>query len=343
MDLRRLLYPLSLAYHAGLKLDRALTEPRHLPRPVISVGNLTWGGTGKTPVGIRLCRDLYGLGVKPLVLTRGYGRKAASAAPVIVSDGTRLLSNPAEAGDEPCLIASSAPQAAVVVGSDRYAAARSLMAKLNPGAFVLDDGFQHWKLSRDLDIVCVNCLDPWGNGLLIPAGTLREPLASLGRAGLVILTNADRAEAEKVEGLRAEMARYFAGPVLSAGYRTAGMRRIVDGANNALSEGTPVTAFCAIAQPQGFVGLLRKLGYTVAAQEAFRDHHAYTRADIGRLLAGSSGPLVTTAKDAVKIAAYIAQLPPQDAARVFALDIELEIIEGEQLWHDALQRTLRSS
>lgn len=341
--MRRLLYPFSLAYYAGLKLDKALKQPQLLPKPVFSVGNLTWGGTGKTPVVIRLCRDLSAMAVKPVVLSRGYGRKAASVGAVIVSDGSRLLSNSIEAGDEPCLIAASAPQAAVVVGNDRFAAAQAALAKLQPGAFILDDGFQHWKLGRDLDIVCVNCLDPWGNGLLIPAGTLREPLSALKRADVVILTNADRAGSESRDMLRRSIGKYFSGPVLSAGYRVTGMRRIADNARELIPTGSMLTAFSAIAQPQGFESLLAKQGYTLTAHRAFRDHHAYTRADIETLLAGSSGLFVTTAKDAVKLAGIIVQLPSRDAARFYALDIELDFIEGEQQWHDALQRTLRSS
>ena len=182
--MRELLYPFSFLYRAGLGIDRKITTAKELPRPVISIGNITWGGTGKTPLVIKTARYLLSLGVVPCVLTRGYGRKKKDT--VIVSDGKNILSSAELSGDEPVSIAESARGAIVVAGADRFWAAKEALASLKPGAFILDDGFQHWALKRDIDIVCVNALNPFGNGFLIPAGILREPISSLQRAELVI-------------------------------------------------------------------------------------------------------------------------------------------------------------
>ncbi|MCL2389925.1 MAG: tetraacyldisaccharide 4'-kinase, partial [Endomicrobia bacterium] len=163
----KLLYPLSVIYKLLSEADKCLKSPKTLPAPVISVGNLTWGGTGKTPVVIELLRFLVKNNLKPAVLTRGYNRR--SKAPVLLNNGGVNVSA-AESGDEPLLISKSVPEADVIIGADRYNNALRFAKETKAGVYVLDDGFQHWKICRDLDIVCVNAADPFGNGMLIPAG-----------------------------------------------------------------------------------------------------------------------------------------------------------------------------
>ncbi|MFZ3207577.1 MAG: tetraacyldisaccharide 4'-kinase, partial [Geobacteraceae bacterium] len=190
--LKAILWPLSLVYANIMRL-RALVY-RHgalrvnrLPRPVIAVGNLTVGGTGKTPMVALLCRDLLERGKRVTVLSRGYGGKAGKE-PRIVSDGRTLFLSPAEAGDEPYMLAVTMPGLAVVIGSDRYRAGLFALEHLAPDIFIMDDGFQHLRLWRDLNILLVDSRSPFGNGLTLPAGLLREPVGAMKRADLVVLT-----------------------------------------------------------------------------------------------------------------------------------------------------------
>jgi len=193
--LKAMLWPFSLVYANIMRL-RALAY-RHgalrvnrLPRPVIAVGNLTVGGTGKTPMVALLCRDLMERGKRVTVLSRGYGGTVRKE-PRIVSDGRTLFLSPAEAGDEPYMLAAAIPGLAVVIGSDRHRAGLFALEHLAPDIFILDDGFQHLRLWRDLNILLVDSSSPFGNGLTLPAGLLREPVGAMKRANLVVLTRCD--------------------------------------------------------------------------------------------------------------------------------------------------------
>ncbi|WP_095558761.1 tetraacyldisaccharide 4'-kinase [Candidatus Endomicrobiellum trichonymphae] len=182
----RFLYPLSLIYSVLYKADRKFSILKKLSKPAISVGNLAWGGTGKTTVAIELLNLLVKNNLKPAVLTRGYRRRGRSS--VILKNGAVGISA-SDSGDEPLLIAGNVPKACVIVGADRYNNALKHEREINPDIYVLDDGFQHWNIQRDLDIVCINAANPFGNGMLMPAGILRERPAALKRAGFVIITN----------------------------------------------------------------------------------------------------------------------------------------------------------
>ena len=166
---------------------------KRLPLPVISVGNITMGGTGKTPTVILIARELMARGKRVAVLTRGYGGSLEGETR-IVSDGEKLFLSPAEAGDEPCLLASSLPGLMVVMGSDRYRAGCLALKELSPDCFILDDGFQHQRLGRDLDILLLDGTAPFNNGWTLPAGFLREPISAVSRADLVILTRCTEAD-----------------------------------------------------------------------------------------------------------------------------------------------------
>jgi tetraacyldisaccharide 4'-kinase len=274
------------------------------------------------------------------VLSRGY-RRADERRRVIVSDGWHLLADAREGGDEPRLLAEQLlGMAAVVSDADRVAAARWSREVLGSNAFVLDDGFQHLRLARDLDVVAVDATDPWGGRRLLPRGRLREPLQGLARADCVIITRADLAP--DPEALRSEVARLCGEQtaVLTARFRTRVLRPLNPESAPAGSEAgrapQPVAAFCAVGNPRAFFAHLRADGHELAHTRAFPDHHAYAQSDLDRLTreAESRGAraLLTTAKDAVKLRA-LSLKPP-----CYVVDIEPEIDD-----EDALLRLLREA
>lgn len=186
------LVPAALAYGLLQRLRAALyrsgfVASRRLPRPVVSIGNIAAGGTGKTPVTAHIARLLIGQGLSVAVLSRGYGGTLEGRC-AVVSDGTSMLMTAEECGDEPYLLASTMPGLIVVIGPDRYQAGCLALERLNVDIFLLDDGFQHLRLQRDLDILLLDCAKPFGNGWTLPAGLLREPPAAVRRADLIIRT-----------------------------------------------------------------------------------------------------------------------------------------------------------
>ena len=264
--------------------DHELLRARRLAGAVVSVGNLSAGGSGKTPFVILLGELLRQRGIQFDVLSRGYGRRTRG---VLLVDPSGM---PAQFGDEPVLIGRKL-QAPVIVGEDRFKAGQFAEAKFGPQLHLLDDGFQHRALARDFDIVMVTPQDAKGN--LLPGGRLREPLASLRRADAVVLASGASAEAFPVQGKLIWRVR----------------RGIVPG-NIPLR---PVV-FCGIARPENFVLQLRAANVEPAAQAFYRDHHAYTEKDVRELLAlrarSDAGGFVTTEKDAVNLGGYLSALDP---------------------------------
>lgn len=332
------LTPFSVLYGAVVRARMALYRAGALPAhvvgaPVVSVGNLTAGGTGKTPLVGWVARALAAEGRRSCVLSRGY-RRDDERKLVVVSDGGRLLADAREGGDEPRLLAEQLlGVAAVVSDADRVAAARWAMEVLGSDAFVLDDGFQHLRLARDLDVVTVDATDPWGGRLLLPRGRLREPLKGLARAGCVVITRADLAS--DVEGLRSEIARLCGGrsAILTSRFRTRALRPLNKGAagDGPLDAGAPqpAAAFCAVGNPRAFFAHLRASGHDLSHTRAFPDHHAYTQKDLDRLTREAEGrgavALLTTAKDAVKLRALSIAMP------CYVVDIEPVIDDEETL------------
>lgn len=338
----KLLYPFSLAYRLLAALDRKTSVSHRLGKPVISIGNITWGGTGKTPAVIKLASEIVEAGFKPAVLSRGYFRKDKKESFVAVSDGRRTLVPPALSGDEPFLIAESVPGAVVMSGRDRLRAARYAAEKFSPDIFILDDGFQHWRIARDLDIVCVNALNPFGNGHLIPAGILREPLSALERADIIVITNSDLADENAVAGVEAEVKKYCRGKVVRARYAPKSLKRVIDGQSFKLNSmlGEPVTALSAIGENAGFKKMLEKTGINAIEQLDFRDHHWYNLDDIRSARPGRK--VITTTKDAVRLKDLLAHLPQSDAERFYALEIEMEFVNGAKIWENGMEKKLRS-
>lgn len=281
--------PLSIIYGGAVKArnalyDRGVLPARHLQGSVISVGNLSAGGSGKTPFVMLLGGLLKARQIQFDVLSRGYGRKSRG---VLLVDPGGL---PQQFGDEPLLIARKL-EVPVIVGEDRYEAGRWAEAKFGPQVHLLDDGFQHRALARDFDIVLLTPQDA-SDGLL-PAGKLREPMSSLRRADAVVLAGGAAADSFPLEGKRVWRARRGIVP------KDVPPRPVV---------------FCGIARPENFVLQLRTANVEPVAQAFYRDHHAYGQKDIGELLElkqrGEAGGFVTTEKDAVNLGPYLSALEP---------------------------------
>jgi tetraacyldisaccharide 4'-kinase len=270
--------PLSLLYGAvtrtRLSLYRRGTfQTTKLDRPVISIGNITTGGTGKTPLVEYVARTIAAQGKKVCILTRGYGRKDPHLQ-VIVSDGYGVLASPSEAGDEPYLLATKLTgQAAVISSADRIAAGQEAIKDFGTEVFVLDDGFQHLRVARDLNIVCIDATNPWGGGRLLPYGRLRESLDGLKRADCFVLTRCD--QVESVEALRAEIVELTGWrPIFESRMRPVRVMSLKNGPESIALPGR-VGAFCAVGNPPSFFESLTRLGYELGLERAFTDHHAY--------------------------------------------------------------------
>jgi tetraacyldisaccharide 4'-kinase len=289
--------------------DRQWLHARKLEGPVISVGNLSSGGSGKTPFVILLGELLKARGIPFDVLSRGYGRKSRG---VLLVDPAGL---PGDFGDEPLLI-SRKLQTTVVVGEDRYEAGRFAEARFGAQIHLLDDGFQHRGLARDFDIVLVTPED--ARDRMLPTGRLREPLRSLSRADAVVLASGASAELFPLEGKTVWRAR-----------------------RGIIAQNVPPrpAVFCGIARPRNLLLQLRTAGVDPVAEAFFRDHHAYTEKDVRDLLElarrSEAGGFVTTEKDAVNLGTYLSALAPltvvpvkmelTDAAN--AVDTMLRVIE----------------
>ncbi|MFA7675337.1 MAG: tetraacyldisaccharide 4'-kinase, partial [Endomicrobiia bacterium] len=212
--MKKILYPFSIIYNFVSNLNRKFTKQQQLSSPVISVGNITWGGSGKTPVVLEIAKYILSLGKMPVILSRGYARKENTLNNVIVRDNEKIISDICASGDEPYMMAQNI-KCPIIIGRDRIQSAK-LSQKFNPDVFILDDGFQHWKLKRDLDIVCINSLNPFGNNMIIPAGILREKLTALKRADIVILTNANLCDDIKLKDIKKKVVSITGkGPLLS--------------------------------------------------------------------------------------------------------------------------------
>ena len=265
--------------------DNGVLPIYRLRHPVISVGNLTTGGTGKTPLVIELARQFRDLGYRPVILSRGYRRKSRGI--VIVSRGDGPEVDWTKSGDEPQLMAIRLPDVAVVIGGDRYRSGRLAESERLGNLFILDDGFQHRRLHRDVDIVTIDPIEWAGDDRLLPEGRWREPRSAIERAHAACI--------QVVPGSRAT----------DLGLPAFEIETIVDGISHngqilpvSRLADTPVTAFAGIAKPERFFDLLESVGITLAEKITFRDHHRFTSSDL-RKLAGQTH--ITTEKDAIRL------------------------------------------
>jgi len=267
---------------------------RCLSRPVICVGNLTFGGTGKTPTVIFLCAWFLGRGKRVAILSRGYRAEG--------NDGN----------DEARVIERHLPGIEHFQDPNRYRAGSAVQERFD--LFVLDDGFQHHPLHRDLDIVLIDATDPFGGGWCPPGGRLREPLSALGRAGAVVITRADLVTREVLGETMRRVRELTHAPVATARFAPTCAEDLT---------GRDVFVACGIGNPRAFRTTVESLGATVVEERYFRDHHAFSEAD-ARALANQPLPVVVTEKDAVKLES----LWPAGASPLLVVTIEFEFIDG---------------
>jgi tetraacyldisaccharide 4'-kinase len=303
-----ILPPLSALYSAAIRArlaaySRGLLSASHLDAPVISVGNLTVGGTGKTPLVEKICRVLADQGRKVCILTRGYRRENPRER-VLVSDGKAIKANEKESGDEAFLLAENLlGTAAVISDANRLAAGRWAKQELGVDTFVLDDGFQHLQIHRDLNVVVIDATDPWGGHELLPLGRLREPISGLKRADCAVIT---RAANGNLPALREELEQLMKGrPVLVTRMAPAALKTVSGSLTKLTDLPQPVAPFCGVGNPVSFFSLLQSAGVNLVAPRPFADHHRYTQKDINNIineaLQSGAKSVITTAKDAVKI------------------------------------------
>jgi len=299
---------------------------KRLPRPVVSVGNLHWGGTGKTPLVAAIAGHLRDRGLQTAVLSRGYRSRGRGVR--IVSTGEGPLLGPKVAGDEPVLLAGALPGVAVVVGPDRFEAGRHALERLEPApeVFVLDDGFSHLQLFRDLDLLAFPSDDPFAGGRLLPGGRLREPLSAVHRADAVILTGEPELAGSDLAMALRDFG--FEGPGFSAPTRAEAPRLSTGGS---LPQGARVLLLAAIARPQRFLAAARKFDFEVAGTLTFPDHHDYPAPSLASIeeafQSSRAVAILTTTKDEVKLLGHL-ELP------LASLPIRAEPEEEFWVWLD---------
>ena len=322
----------------ALLYDWGWFAQRRLPLPVLSVGNLTLGGTGKTPVVIALTGWLLAQGKRVAILSRGYRRTSADPY-LLVSDGERLLVGPNEAGDEPFLMAQRCPKAIVAVGADRYQLGDWVVNRFPVDCLVLDDGFQHLGLYRDVNLLLVDATDAEGLAALVPAGRLREPLQAAARATAIIVTRADVPAQVTEVGHRLQATLGTMPDMIQVVFRPESLLSVVTGASQPLSWSKGKTALlCSgVGHAGSFRSLVERIGIRVLDEVVYVDHHAYTSQDAERLSARAAELqaelVVTTEKDACKLAAL---LQPTDSW--WAVRLTTDVIVGE----DRLRRLVLS-
>jgi tetraacyldisaccharide 4'-kinase len=300
----------AMRLRAGL-YEKGLKKSRRAQLFVLSLGNLTLGGTGKTPLAMHTAELLAQMGARTAIASRGYGGSLQKQGGV-VSDGARLLLTPGQAGDEPFLMGLCLEGIPVVVGANRFRSALYCAGKFGSQALVCDDAFQHLALARNLDIVLVDGKNPFGNGRVFPRGPLREPLSALSRAHALVITRSTGSIPDPVKKIWPSCRPVFLcfhepEAVIEGAFFSADKKSGRKAFCHDLSvlAGKKVFAFSGIADNQDFFLSLARLGATLTGSRAFGDHHAYTAGELNEIaedaLKGGAELLVTTPKDAVRL------------------------------------------
>jgi len=342
--------PLSVAekvYGWGVKIrnalyDHQILKPAQAPCKIISVGNLTVGGTGKTPFVMLLAEKLISSAPDNWsfgILARGYGGRA-KAGVYVVCDGKKLGDRPPVSADEPYMLARRLGVVPVVCAPKRIKGAVELVKRFKVDAIILDDGFQHRAISRDLDILLVDALNPFGNGHLFPRGVLREQVTGIKRADLIVVTGAEGLSERERDKLKARISVYARGDVeiLCVDGQITGFEDM--DANPAPWPDDPVYGFCAIANPAYFKSALKKMNIKLAGFMEFGDHHWFSDEDIERIRFGAvdckAAAIVTTEKDAVKLIDRYKRLGLPLKIAVW----EMEITEGGEKLDSAILKII---
>ncbi len=328
--------PMSWAYGAVVGArnwlyERDVLAERKLPAAVISVGNLTVGGSGKTPLVAHIARHFLSQGRPVTVLSRGYRRASSGATHLVVSDGRSILAGVDEAGDEPMELAQQVPGLAVAVGANRYEVGMELCRKRGPQVFILDDGFQHRCLARNLDIVCIDAEEPVETLRMLPAGRLREPFANLDRAGALVWTRWREGSPSKSLASRVLRSLSYDLPIFRSINSISALHLLGDPDKMLPPDslrGQDVGILAAIARPERLRQDVEVCGARVVWSCTKRDHHPWQPDEVRQLLedAKSSGAkaVVTTGKDGVKMAAV-----GDSAVPLYQATLETRVLESE--------------
>jgi tetraacyldisaccharide 4'-kinase len=291
-----------------------------LGAPTISVGNITVGGTGKTPLVAEIVEILAATGEKPCIISRGYKRQNSKQR-VLVSDWRKVLADTKTSGDEPFELARKLLGKAIVVAdANRVEAAKWVCANFEITAFILDDAFQHIRAERDLNIIVIDATNPFGNGKTLPLGILREPLKNLKRADLIIITRTNLADEQAISSLKSQISNYADCPIITTENKISEIKKLEDflinRKNSTVKFQKPTAycfAFCALGNPQNFYQQLKRENFQITAQKTFPDHHFYTQSDIKNIETearkSKAKILLTTAKDAVKLTDLKFEMP----------------------------------
>lgn len=333
---------------------KGLLKHHTLGCQVVSVGNLTVGGTGKTPVVEILARSLEQSGRQVAILSRGYKKKkrrrslkrwtrdllrgkTESDPPLVVSDGKRILVEPVYSGDEPYMLATNLPNVAVIVGKNRVKSGQLAIKQLKCDTLILDDGFQHLALKHRLDIVLVDRTNPFDNGRTLPRGLLREPIRNIKRAGFIFIT---KSSGDGAEELRTQLRELNPTAEISeCRHCPRYLQNLHDRETEPLSflKGKRVVALSGIAVPKGFEDELVHHGARVLRHRIFADHHRYTLQEIidiqNEAVELGADVIVTTEKDAVRVP----RLEIRDVPMYF-LRVEIEMFSGQEQFHEWIRR-----
>jgi tetraacyldisaccharide 4'-kinase len=355
--LRALLFTWSKLYQVLVKIHRWLINVRILRDEtlgvqVIAIGNLTWGGTGKTPVVEKFARELRDQGRNVAILSRGYRSKppplherilnkillrADTTPPRVVSDGRSLLLDSETAGDEPYMLASNLSDVVVLVDKDRVKSGRYAVEKFGCDTLVLDDGFQYWKLrGRRHDVVLIDCQEPFGNEHMQPRGSLREPPSHLARANTIFITKSDGKTAE----LRRRIAELnSAAGIIECVHHPLYLEDVFTGKRSDLSliKGRKVASLSGIAQPESFEHNLIKSGSELVYSKRFADHHRFTQQEvlnaINRSKKRQAEMIITTQKDAVRFP----KIDRRDLP-IYFMRVEIKIVAGADDFQDCVRK-----
>lgn len=334
--------PLSVLYSSIISLKNFFYDSRpyrqkQLNAAVISIGNIYVGGTGKTPLVEETARLFHKNGYNTAVLSRGYGGKADHV--ICVSDGKRIKSNAVEAGDEPMQLAKNLKGIPVIVGKNKINAGRYAEKKFNSRILILDDGFQHRKLHRDIDIITIDAVNPWGNGKVLPGGPLREPLSSLCRGDIFIIT---RSKNKDINSIKSTIRKYSNSPIYSTFhnpvcfYSSEREKITLDSFKK-----KSVLAFAGIGNPKSFFNTLEHIGLNINKTMAFPDHYYYTSGDLKKIFSQASkkhaDAVITTEKDFMRIQTCRSSTP------LYYLRIELKFTTKIDNFKKTIESILKAS
>ena len=330
--LRCLLGAVSAAYSIAVRLrnflySAGLLKAHHVDATVICVGNIIVGGTGKTPLVVWLCKKIIS-DYQCVILTRGYKSRAQEA---------EILT------DEPAIFSESCPEVKVIVNPDRVAGAEEAAIKFGTKVLIMDDGFQHRRLARDLDIVAIDATLPFGYGRMLPAGLLREPVSSLKRASAVVITRCDQIAENELSGLEEKLRLINSDMVISRSIHAPAYVKSIDDKEISLEQlnGKKIFGFCGIGNPRSFLTTIKTTGAELVGSKIFNDHHHYTEACIADIFEQAerlkADLILTTQKDQNKItrpASSKTEIP------LAYIGIEIKFLSGEEKLWGLIEKTL---